>query len=338
MKSRIEEIDMMRGLAIIGVIFIHISSTTIDIVDNESFLGGVTLLINQLTRFAVPVFLFLSGWGFANAYSKSFNFTSILYRRVSKILFLYLIWNLIYFVYSPGTLNPLTFMRNFILGTNFYHLYFVPLVIFLYLVFPLIFKLSKSNVGIFLFFLLTILSQIGDVLTNIETLNSPLNFLNWIFYFSAGIWLSDDFKQKVSFLKLHKNWISMMLILSILGVFFESYILIDELGKNIATTSMRPSIIIMSILFISFILCLKWENRIAKKILTKLSDWSYGIYLSHALILSILINIYQNVGFSMSNFYILFISFIIVASISILITNLLDKAIKRISIKKSNAA
>lgn len=51
-SKRYENFDSLRGIAIIGVVLIHI---TAPLTVENNFIG---LLLNQLSRFAVPVFFY----------------------------------------------------------------------------------------------------------------------------------------------------------------------------------------------------------------------------------------------------------------------------------------
>lgn len=53
--------DSLRGISVIGVILIHITSFTT--IENGEVTYALSIFINQLARFAVPAFLILSGWG-----------------------------------------------------------------------------------------------------------------------------------------------------------------------------------------------------------------------------------------------------------------------------------
>src|SRR5699024_12452122 len=77
MDTRYEKFDILRGFAIIGVVLIHITAPLAT--DGDVF----SIIVNQMSRFAVPVFFFLSGWGLtaAKSYEKSERSEE---RRVGK--------------------------------------------------------------------------------------------------------------------------------------------------------------------------------------------------------------------------------------------------------------
>lgn len=94
MGTRRMEMDILRGLAILSVVIIHISAQPIN--------AGVTgpmevfyVILNQVTRFAVPAFLLLSGMGLTISGSGEDSYFRFLKKRLSKILPLYLfLWHL----------------------------------------------------------------------------------------------------------------------------------------------------------------------------------------------------------------------------------------------------
>ena len=60
--KRIEELDFTRIIAMIAVITIHVTSAYIGYQSNILVMGmNVAFILNQLTRFAVPLFILLSG-------------------------------------------------------------------------------------------------------------------------------------------------------------------------------------------------------------------------------------------------------------------------------------
>ena len=61
-NKRIDYFDILRAVAIIGVVSIHASSGYIESSnDNISLVRGMYLIFNKLTRFCVPLFFMISG-------------------------------------------------------------------------------------------------------------------------------------------------------------------------------------------------------------------------------------------------------------------------------------
>ena len=57
MSKRYEKFDILRAFAILAVVLIHITAPLAT--DEDIF----SIVLNQVSRFAVPVFFILSGWG-----------------------------------------------------------------------------------------------------------------------------------------------------------------------------------------------------------------------------------------------------------------------------------
>lgn len=335
MTKRYEEFDILRGLAIIGVILIHITSTTIDY-STEEFSEGFAIFVNQLMRFAVPVFFFLSGFGLTVSNKLSDGYFQFLYKRLSKIIYLYLGWSIIYYAYTVDSISPMTFIKQTVLGSNYFHLYYVPLIIAFYLAFPALQKIGKSTLGLLIVLTVTVLSQIGTETLGIQLLNHESNIFNWAFYFVFGIWFAGNLTDKIIFIKNNKKVLVVSFSLVLTAVFLESYMLFDEIGKSGATTSMRPTIILLTILFVAMIISIDWKEGFFKKTVKRLSEWSYGIYLSHALVLAIYLNIFEKAGWDVGSVWYIITAFIVVTPISIAITIFVDWILAKIEGKRSN--
>lgn len=333
-KKRYEELDILRGLAITGVILIHV---TTDLVENIP----LALFLNQISRFAVPGFLFLSGIGLTLANKLNQGYLNFLIDRFTPYFGQYLIWSLIYYLFSSETFNGIEFIINFLLGTNYYHLYYVPIIIVFYLLYPLLLKIGRSLSGLFVTFLITLTNYLISIFYNVEILSVNQNIFNWLFYFVLGIWFAQNCSQKIDFLKQNRKLITGLFISAILVSFSTSFYMIDTstVDIDLATTSMRPSIILFSISVFLFIMSINWRIQTIKKSIIYLSKYSYGMYLSHAFILALFRTRYLRfVSNSFSAYIYILIGFIVGFSLSILYskmwTILSDHISKKIRTRK----
>ncbi len=157
--KRIIEIDIARALAILAVIVIHISATPL-IENFGQDRGPVSLLylvLNVAARFGVPTFVMLSGMGLALSYRPGGSYVGFLKRRLGKIVPAYLAWSLIYSLFYNGDNGALAMPHgvsvskiaaDMVTGGACYHLYFVPLIVILYLLFPVLWKILRTNAGL----------------------------------------------------------------------------------------------------------------------------------------------------------------------------------------------
>lgn len=295
MNKRIIELDMMRGLSILAVVLIHTSSLSLSLIDNVTPTSYYNLFVNQVARFAVPVFIFLSGIGLALTYNG--GYFQFLYKRLLKILPYYLIWTFIYLLTYASidnkTLSLLVIIKSIIGGSASYHLYFVPLIIQFYLLFPILYRhFRKTKWMIFALFLNMIILvihryvEIAQVFTHILDMK---NILNWIFYFVFGVWCAERIDSLIIKAKSYIVLVNLLLVVTIVLMTTEAvYFFLYQSNYAKYLSTLRPIVFIYTLLFLSLCCGIKWKHRFIVKPLEFLSKHSFGIYLSHALILDLL--------------------------------------------------
>lgn len=138
-QERWPAFDELRGLAIIGVIAIHAASHDAEKAATSAQYWALAAQ-TMLGRFAVPSFLIISGFFVSyKERSGADDIRNMMVRRLQRVVPPYLIWSSVYFLlFLPGgghLARPpvVIFLERLITGTNFYHLYFIVLVIQLYL-------------------------------------------------------------------------------------------------------------------------------------------------------------------------------------------------------------
>jgi probable poly-beta-1,6-N-acetyl-D-glucosamine export protein len=143
------DIEGRKGLAILAVLVIHIISSL------PMQFGDYTglLIINQLARFSVPLFVFLSGYGLSQKYfHRSITFATYFIYRLLKLLPLYVLWSVFIYVliriYEPwsSAAEGYSLPTALLLGKADYQLYFVPMILVLYGLFP-VFKYLMSKIN-----------------------------------------------------------------------------------------------------------------------------------------------------------------------------------------------
>jgi probable poly-beta-1,6-N-acetyl-D-glucosamine export protein len=142
-----ERITQLRGIATVGVVAIH--TTGVIISNNVSLLTlpelSILTLINQLSRFTVPLFLFLSAFLYAHRYrTREILYRRYLLKRIHVILIPYLCWSVFYLAMQLLTgemqiswLSPGAILVALITGQVHGHLYFIPLIFQFYILMPL---------------------------------------------------------------------------------------------------------------------------------------------------------------------------------------------------------
>lgn len=142
MKGRLIELDLVRSVSIIAVLMIHVSSFYPWF--NKSFSWTGFYVFYQITSFAVPAFIMLSGLLTSmNSVKREFKYFEFIRSRFLYIFLPYCFWSIAYFAYRHDTLTYNAALKDFITGRPFFHLYFIAIIIQLYILFPLFLYAAK---------------------------------------------------------------------------------------------------------------------------------------------------------------------------------------------------
>ncbi|MDO8269206.1 MAG: acyltransferase [Candidatus Levybacteria bacterium] len=133
-------IDALRVLAILAVIMIHVSTKTLSMLKLQVDEATFSLFLNQISRFAVPLFFLISGFVLELNNKEGLSYLKFFKKRATRIITPFLFWTLLYFLiacnFNFSTVFTDKFFWTVILGTASYHLYFIPTLILFYLAFP----------------------------------------------------------------------------------------------------------------------------------------------------------------------------------------------------------
>lgn len=267
------------------------------------------LVLDQILRFCVPLFVALSGYSLALRYNTGkIDLKTFFKKRIFKILPPYLFWSLvaylsiILFQAWPGYQQNYPWWQIIFLGKADYHLYFVPMIIQLYLLFPLLLKLVKKYQAKFLVIIFALqLVWLWYVQQHIQPFKGNfwcdqgqyILFSSWLGYFVLGIYLAiKKHTQNKIWGLMGSSALPAGLILSITN----SWQLFDKTGDVIlATRFNRPEVFLYACGLIVFSLFFGQKLRsLPQRIflpLEKLGQWSYEIYLIHTLPLRFLLDV-----------------------------------------------
>jgi len=308
--ERLLYLDVLRALSILGVILIHIIGASFHYWEKGSLVWTVFISTDQLFRFSVPLFVFISGFTLYAKYNNNFNFWKFYKKRIVRILPWYVVWSLVIYLYIhftvvPGFVNYPTW-KLILLGKVDYHLYFVSMIIQLYLLFPLllwIFKKFKLYFVLLLFILeaalYTALTLDGQKIIHLPwrlyEQQQYLFFGTWIFYFVFGFWVSSKNIVQASNFRKHRH-IFLLLATAILAyaIYNSLQLITATTDTNVATRSTRIPILLYSTLFIFsaflYLEILLKINEYLLKVILYFANLSFLVYLTHTLVIRILGN------------------------------------------------
>ncbi|WP_337478835.1 acyltransferase [Phascolarctobacterium succinatutens] len=196
-------IDNLRGICMLGVIGIHIGSLAL--APNNFTLY---LLLEILSRYSVPSFFFISGYGLACTdkgllSGSRLNYIDFMKKRLRGAGLPYLSWSLFYMLYfwlilPPGFVswNPLHVAYVLFFGLGCYHLYFMVILLWFYASYPLWCRLLRIIIHQNIPFMLVLLF-IFQLTFNWWTTHPGLNTAGW------SVLAKNFFDYRLNYLPLH---------------------------------------------------------------------------------------------------------------------------------------
>jgi len=153
---RLGQLDICRGLAILAVLFIHVSGHFLPVLHPAKsptppgWAWEALAVPNQCFQWAVPCFLMLSALVNAQSLARGGDIGKYVRRRVQTALLPYLLWSGVYIVvdYALGTLRHLNLghvAKMLLTGTAHFHLYFFVLVLEMYVLLPFLVPLFRGR-------------------------------------------------------------------------------------------------------------------------------------------------------------------------------------------------
>lgn len=146
--ERVVEFDILRVFAIFGVIILHVSNMFV-CAGSAQKLTIICFVASQLSHFGVPLFLIISGYSITTVFKKTgLAAREIVLKQAAKLLPAYFIVTLFLdFSFSPEKMTAAFVLTTLIKGTGHHHLYFVPLIFHLYLLWIVVDKLLTKHMG-----------------------------------------------------------------------------------------------------------------------------------------------------------------------------------------------
>ena len=299
-QEKKEWISNLRVLATVCVVLLHVASTVLykynQVPNSFWWIGNI---YDSFARFSVPMFLMITG---ALLLGRQYSYPIFLKRKVVRILFPFIFWTAIYNIYNfiepPQFNGKLESQSNFtwilqqIRDGSSYHLWYVYMLLAIYIVIPL---LAKSLAGFRKLYLELFLILWVMFITLSTSWNSNSNFewnlwyyFGYLGYVVLGYYLSIINTKSKRVSSLAGLTFLIGLFITVYGTYY--YTDIDGLFYKTYYSYLIPNVLLMSI---SVYVLLKNRNRrlsgVLKSVRNIIDKHSYGIYLSHILVLNYLI-------------------------------------------------
>ena len=214
--KHVPEMDFLRAFAILAVLAIHVSAGFTSIPQINALMV-VNVGIDIFTHFAVPLFIFISGFLLYLKYNKNYSLKEFYLKRFWRIVPPYLVFTTFYLAFNAaiatlkaGVITLPSFLQiiyAYFAAGGYYHLWFFLIIIELYLFYPLIVKVynffADRKLG-FLFLVISLILQLG---WQIFGSNFQLHLLGYNLSITDKIW------QKKERLVLQQNFPVQILLL-----------------------------------------------------------------------------------------------------------------------------
>lgn len=135
--TRRYELDLCRILACLMVVMIHLSGSGWHI-DPASGAWRVYNLVHTAVRAGIPLFFMISGTLFLER--EELDLGRLVRRNLVRLLAVYLCWDLLYELVTQAVSAPYHSVGEFLVGMTYghYHLWFLPAMLTIYLVLPIL--------------------------------------------------------------------------------------------------------------------------------------------------------------------------------------------------------
>ena len=299
-QGKKEWISNLRVIATLCVVILHVASSVLykynQVPNSHWWIGNV---YDSLVRFSVPLFLMITG---ALLLGKHYSLPIFLKRKVVRILFPFVFWTTIYIIYNfiepPQFNGKLESQSNFswilqqLKDGSSYHLWYIYMLLGIYIVIPLVAKLLVEVRKLYLELFL-ILWALFITLSTSHNVQSNFEWNFWYYFGYTGYVLLGYYLSIIN--TKSKRLLALAVITFLIGLFitvYGTYYYTDMNGlfyKNYYSY-LTPNVLLMTA---SIFVLMKNANinlsRELKNTRDLIDKHSYGIYLSHILVLNYLV-------------------------------------------------
>ena len=314
-NNRIPAIEYIRGVSMLGVVGIHVGSQYLE---NPSPNTALVALFEIVTRFAVPIFFFVSAFGlfFHLDVKEPLDYAAFLRRRARTVLVPYIVWSLFYILHytvlfrDTMLLHMKVIAKYLFFGFGSYQLYFMVILLWFYILMPLWIWIVRHMTPKRLVALLV--AQIAfdywsSFIVNPNAIVNPylqmlvvnrLNYwvMHYVFIFVLGGWLAVHYERFLEFIRRRRAEISIFFFASLASMLGYYYYLIivrgyDAIGAINTAHQLCPLGVIYTLAASIYLFAIFTPDApfvVLRNALSFLGRHSYFVYLAHPLAITYL--------------------------------------------------
>lgn len=304
MKKRETELDILRLVAMLSVIWVHVGGMRTGSLPTSDPNCQWLIFLKSIVTWQVPVYVMISGRFFLDS-ERQMPFTKLL-KAIERLVIAFVVWDIIYQIYYILTdayvgLNWKGILSQALIGP--YHFWYLYMIVGLYLITPFLRKITEekrtTEYFIVLFFIFMLLTKYCVKLPFVgSTLDSILNNMDMQFvlgysgYYVLGYYLRRYPLSDKMELMLYICGAALLLS----GAAANTICSVRENTYTERFTGYtNPNTIIVAAAIYTLFIKRIGKVSFSKKVIhliSVLSEYSFGVYLVHALIL----NMFEVVG------------------------------------------
>lgn len=332
MKKENQFLQIIRGICIICVVFIH------SMIFNEQniFENNINIVLRTIINFCVATFIALSAY-FVNQEKVNQNWKKFLVKKIKRLLIPFFLWSFIYTIIfvikNHSDLNIIKLFANFILGKYSPQLYYLIVLFELVIITPILIKIlklknRKLNWGILSISPLFALLNFAFCLKYKKVLPFyQYFFVAWITYYYLGLLIKEN-RLNISKASIFKV-IFVLFISVVINVFlFSKGLIYQYCTSQIKFTNTMYSVFVILLIFKIAELRKEYEYKNNFRYLKVIGDYSFGIYLSHYLWIILVRWGINKINCRFNNILLEFITAILVLIFSVISMYLVKKITK----------
>lgn len=296
-KQREIELDVLRVIAMFAVVIVHTCGMETHNLPITDVNWQILTFIAGIMTWQIPVFVMISGRFFLDP-KREMNADKIR-KSVCRLVNAFVFWDVIYQIYyifsgAYSNLNWKGILAQALEGP--YHFWYLHMLIWIYMLTPFLRKITQEKklmeyfIILFLFF--EFVTNYGVQLPFIgDTLAILVRYINFNFalgysgYYVMGYYL---YRYKISDKFEIPLYILGMIFIIGAGIFTVYRSVNIGIHEDWFTAYLMPNVAIESMAIYTFFVKRVSNfslNELCKRIIYKLSEYSFGVYLIHALVL-----------------------------------------------------
>ncbi len=302
----LENIHLFRAFAIINVMLVHLWS-------HKGFDGGLStanLCRAVLFGNSTIYFIFISGFLFEYL-SPTFNLKKYYLKKIKYIVVPFIIWSLVMTMRDSIVLILLhrdtsiqlfltTCLKNIVLGRASVHFWYIPFIIIVFIISPLLLLVPKKYEKILIFISL-ILPLLG---TRTGTTVTVYQFLYFFPVYVLGFYISKYYEKFEQIVTKYSYVFLIVFLVSTILLFKNIYLA----NLNFMVFNLKDSVFYIQKISFTFFVVVKLKEIKSNKVLDMFANYSFGLYFLHLFftyhtfyfMLKVIHDQYYNLSFFMS--------------------------------------